>query len=61
MTARAEHRKGFFMSAPLRSGRFVPNTLTEKLVPVLLIILVVILIGVFVVIGLSLTGVIPSA
>lgn len=43
------------------SKRFDPNTLTEKIVPVLLVLLVVILLAVLVVIGLSLVGVIPSA
>lgn len=49
------------MSAPHHSRRFNPNTLTEKIVPVLLVILAVILLTVFVIIGLSLAGIIPSA
>ena len=49
------------MSATQHSKRFDPNTLTEKAVPVLLIILVLILVAVFVIIGLSLLGIIPSA
>lgn len=49
------------MSATKRSKRFIPNTVTEKIVPILLVILVVALVSVFVVIGLSLMGVIPSA
>jgi len=48
------------MSTNQHSRRFNPNTLTEKIVPVLLVILVVILLAVFVIIGLSLVGVIPS-
>lgn len=49
------------MSANQHSRRFNPNTLTEKIVPVILVLLVVILLAVFVVIGLALVGVIPSA
>jgi hypothetical protein len=49
------------MSANQHSKRFNPNMLTEKIVPVLLVLLVVVLLAVFVVIGLSLTGIIPSA
>jgi len=49
------------MSATQHSRRFNPNTLTEKVVPALLVILVVVLLAVFVIIGLSLVGVIPSA
>ena len=43
------------------SKKFDPNTLTEKVVPILLVLLVVILMAVFVILGLSLIGVIPSA
>jgi len=49
------------MSANQHSRRFNPNMLTEKIVPVLLVLLVVILLAVFVVIGLALVGGIPSA
>jgi hypothetical protein len=49
------------MSAIHHSRRFNPNTLTEKVVPALLIVLAVVLLAVFVIIGLSLVGVIPSA
>jgi len=49
------------MSATNRSKRFNPNTFTRKAVPVLLIVLLVVLLSVFVIIGLSLTGVIPPA
>lgn len=44
-----------------RSTRFSPSVLTEKLVPVVLAILVLVLIGSLVIIGLSLFGVTPSA
>jgi len=43
------------------SKRFTPNTLTEKIVPILLVLLVLVLLAVFVIIGLSLAGVIPAA
>jgi hypothetical protein len=49
------------MSVTRRSKRFNPNTITEKIVPALLVILLVILLAVFVIIGLSLTGAVPSA
>jgi len=49
------------MAATHRSKRFHPNLVTEKIVPILLILLVIILLAVFVVIGLSLAGVIPTA
>jgi len=44
-----------------RSKRFNPNLMTEKIVPILLVVLLIILLAIFVVIGLSLAGVIPSA
>ena len=44
------------MSNPNQSKRFNPNTLTEKIVPILLGTLVVILLAVFIIIGLSLMG-----
>lgn len=49
------------MAVPNRSKRFNPNLITEKLVPLLLVILLLIMVAVFVVIGLSLMGVIPPA
>lgn len=49
------------MTATHHSKRFNSNLLTEKIVPILLVILLVILLSVFVIIGLSLAGVIPSA
>jgi len=55
------NKKEFVMSATNRSKRFNPNTFTRKAVPVLLIVLLVVLLSVFVIIGLSLTGVIPPA
>lgn len=48
--------------APTRhSKRFHPNAVTERIVPILLVLLLIALAVVFVVIGLSLAGVIPSA
>jgi hypothetical protein len=49
------------MAATRHSKRFNPNTFTEKIVPILLVLLLVALVAVFVIIGLSLAGVIPSA
>lgn len=49
------------MAATPRSKRFTPNAITEKIVPILLVILVLILLSVLVVIGLSLAGVFPAA
>jgi len=49
------------MPAIHHSKRFNPDTLTEKIVPLLLVLLLVALWAVFVIIGLSLAGVIPSA
>ena len=49
------------MAATSRSKRFKPNLVTEKIVPILLVILVVVLLAVFVLIGLSLAGVFPPA
>ncbi len=48
------------MSAIRHSKRFNPNTVTEKIVPILLVALLIILVAVFVIIGLSLAGAIPS-
>jgi len=49
------------MAVTHRSKRFNPNLVTEKIVPILLILLIVILLTVFVVIGLSLAGVVRPA
>lgn len=49
------------MAVTPRSKRFKPNTITEKIVPALLVLLLLILLSVFVVIGLSLAGVFPAA
>ena len=49
------------MAVTNRSKRFNPNLITEKLVPLLLLILLLVLLSVFVVIGLSLAGVIKPA
>jgi len=49
------------MSVTQHSKRFTPNTITEKIVPALLVILLVVLLAVFVIVGLSLIGGIPSA
>jgi len=48
------------MSTLRRSKRFNPNNLTEKIVPAFLVMLVLVLLAVFIIIGLSLTGIIPS-
>ena len=49
------------MALPPRSKRFKPNRVTEKVIPVVLVLLLVILLGVLVIIGLSLAGVFPPA
>ena len=49
------------MSTTHRSKRFNPNLVTEKVVPILLVLLLLALLVVFVIIGLSLVGVIPPA
>ena len=49
------------MAATPNSKRFKPNLVTEKIVPVLLVLLLMILLAVFVLIGLSLAGVFPAA
>lgn len=48
------------MAATRRSKRFDPTVITEKIVPVLLVVLVLVLLAVLVVTGLSLVGAIPS-
>jgi flagellar basal body-associated protein FliL len=57
----AQHKTESHMAATHRSKRFHPNMMTEKIVPILLILLLVVLLAVFVIIGLSLAGVLPSA
>ena len=49
------------MSVTQHSTRFTPNTINEKIVSALLVILLVALLAVFVIVGLSLIGGIPSA
>jgi len=49
------------MATTHRSKRFNPNVMTEKIVPILLVVLLILLLAVFIVIGLSLIGVISSA
>jgi hypothetical protein len=49
------------MATTHRSKRFNPNVITEKIVPVLLVILLIALLAVFVIIGLSLAGFFPTA
>ncbi|MBI5966090.1 MAG: hypothetical protein HY863_21625 [Chloroflexi bacterium] len=49
------------MSVSRRSKRFAPSSVMEKLVPVFLVALLLILLAVFIIIGLSLMGVIASA
>ncbi len=49
------------MAGTSRSKRFKPNLVTEKIVPIVLVLLLVILLAVFVVIGLSLAGIFPAA
>jgi hypothetical protein len=57
----AQNKTESRMAATHRSKRFHPNLLTEKIVPILLVLLLLVLFAVFIVIGLSLTGVIPPA
>ena len=49
------------MTKPNSSKRFEPSAVSEKLVPVLLGLLLLVLLSVFVIIGLSLMGGSPSA
>lgn len=44
-----------------RSTRFSPSTFINRLIPIVLIILVLLLLGSLVIIGLSLIGATPSA
>jgi hypothetical protein len=48
------------MSGPRQSKRFSPSTLTEKVIPVFLVLLVLALIAVIVIIALALLGIFPS-
>jgi len=48
------------MSTSNRSKRFHPNVVTERIVPIILAILMIILIAVLFLIGLSLAGVLVS-
>jgi hypothetical protein len=48
------------MASSNHSKRFTTNLWTEKLVPVFLIVLLVILFGTFIIIGLSIAGLIPT-
>ncbi|MBI5944963.1 MAG: hypothetical protein HY864_11390 [Chloroflexi bacterium] len=49
------------MSELRRSKRFSPSVVTEKLVPVFLTVLLLVLLAVIVIIALSLIGATPSA
>lgn len=49
------------MSESRRSKRFHPSSVTEKLVPILLTVLLLALLAVLVIVALALLGVIPSA
>jgi hypothetical protein len=49
------------MSESRKSKRFSPSTLTEKLIPVLLVVLVLILLSVLIILTLALLGILPSA
>jgi len=49
------------MSEPRHSRRFTPSSVTEKLVPVFLVVLLLTLLAVLIIIGLSLLGVIAPA
>jgi hypothetical protein len=52
---------GVIMATTPRSKKFAPTTLTEKIVPILLVLLLIVLLAVFVILGLSLAGVISPA
>jgi len=47
------------MAVTKRSKRFDTNLTTEKIVPIVLVVLLLVLLAVFIVIGLSLVGTIP--
>jgi len=60
-TDEAQNKTETRMAATHRSKRFNPNVMTEKIVPILLVLLLLVLLAVFVIIGLSLAGIIPAA
>jgi len=60
VSLRSQWHERIVMATTHRSKRFNSNVITEKIVPILLVILLIILLAVFVIIGLSLVGVIPS-
>lgn len=49
------------MSGSRQSKRFSPSTLTEKLIPVFLVVLVLALLAVIIILALALLGIFPSA
>ena len=49
------------MAANQHSKRFSPTAITEKIVPILLVFLLIVLLSVIVIVGLSLIRVIPTA
>ena len=49
------------MPEPRHSKRFSPSFITEKLIPILLVLLILVLLAVFIIIGLSLFWGAPSA
>lgn len=49
------------MPEPRQSKRFSPSFITEKLIPILLVMLILVLLAVLIIIGLSLFGGTPSA
>ena len=51
----------YSMPGPRQTKRFSPSILTEKLIPVFLVLLVLALIAVIVIIALALLGIFPSA
>ena len=48
------------MSGSRQSKRFSPSVLTEKIIPVLLVILVLTLVAVVIILALALLGIFPS-
>jgi hypothetical protein len=48
------------MSGSRQSKRFYPSVLTEKIIPVLLVILVLTLLAVVIILALALLGIFPS-
>jgi hypothetical protein len=49
------------MSGPRQSKRFSRSVLTEKLIPLLLVILVIALLAVVIILALTLLGIFPSS